>query len=137
MKRFLALYVAAALVFFPLDMVFLGRVARNFYKAQLGDLLLPQPNWGVAVAFYALYLVGIVVFVLQPAAEAGPSWPSVLGQGALFGLVAYGTYDLTNLATMRGFPPSIAIFDMIWGAVLTGVSAAIGLALAGFVTDLR
>ena len=135
MKRFLVLYVAAAILFFPIDMIWLGLVARDFYKAQLGDLLLPQPNWGVAIAFYCLYLVGLVTFVMLPAARSG-AWLPALGYGALFGLVAYATYDLTNLSTMKGYPATLAFVDMGWGAVLSAVTAFAGLALASLVTDL-
>ena len=135
MKRFLVLYVAAAVLFFPIDMAWLGLVAREFYKSQLGDLLLPQPNWPVATLFYLLYLVGLVVFVMIPAAEAD-SISSAALYGALFGLVAYATYDLTNLSTMRGFPSALAFLDMAWGAVLSAIAAAGGLVLARLATDL-
>jgi uncharacterized membrane protein len=137
MMRSLTLYLAAALLFFPLDMLWLGVIAREFYKAQLGDLLAPQPNWLVAIAFYLLYLAGLVFFVMAPAAARGDSlWQTAL-HGALFGLIAYATYDLTNLATLRSYPSTLALVDMAWGAVLTAAAAAGGLALARLVTDLR
>src|SRR3954454_14323366 len=120
MKRTIVLYVAAALVFFPLDMIWLGLVARDFYRSQLGDLLLPQPNWGIAILFYLLYLVGLVVFVMIPAADKGSVVDALL-YGALFGLVAYATYDLTNYATLKGYPPVLAFASMAWGAVRCGV----------------
>lgn len=135
MKRTLILYVAAALIFFPVDMIWLGFIARDFYRSQLGDLLAAQPNWGVAIAFYLLYLVGLVTFVMIPAANANSAWHALVF-GALFGLVAYATYDLTNLATTRGYPATLAYADMAWGAVLSGVSAAVGLMLARLVTDI-
>jgi|SRR6478672_9547040 uncharacterized membrane protein len=135
MTRFLALYLAAALLFFPLDMLWLGVVARGFYRSQLGDLLADQPQWGVAILFYLLYLVGLVAFVMLPAAASGGIGSAAL-MGALFGLVAYGTYDLTNLAVMRGFPAPLAVLDMSWGAVLSATAAAGGLALARLATDL-
>jgi|SRR4051794_15121254 uncharacterized membrane protein len=136
MTRFLSLYVAGAIVFFPLDMLWLGVIARDVYRTQLGDLLLPQPHWGVAAGFYVLYLAGLVTFVMLPAAQNG-SWLSAAAYGAAFGLVAYATYDLTNLATLRGFSMSLALTDMAWGAVLSAVTAAGGLALASLVTNLR
>jgi uncharacterized membrane protein len=135
MTRFLALYIAAAVLFFPLDMAWLGLIARGFYRSQLGDLLADQPQWGVALLFYALYLVGLVTFVMLPAASGG-TIASAAAMGALFGLVAYATYDLTNLAVIRGFPAPLAWADMAWGAALSAVSAAGGLALARLVTDL-
>jgi uncharacterized membrane protein len=135
MTRFLILYVAAALLFFPLDMLWLGVVARDFYRGQLGALLADQPQWGVAILFYALYLVGLVTFVMLPAASGGSYLYAAL-MGGLLGLVAYGTYDLTNLAVMRGFPAPLAAVDLAWGAVLSAATAAGGLALARLVTDL-
>src|SRR4051794_10690164 len=130
MTRMIALYVAAALVFFPLDMLWLGVVARDLYRSQLGHLLLPQPNWGVAALFYLLYLVGMVVFVMLP---ANGSVPQALLSGALFGLVAYATYALTNYAPLKGYPPALAVLDMGWGAVLSATTAALGVWLARIV----
>lgn len=135
MKRTFILYVAAALIFFPLDMLWLGLVARDFYKSQLGELLLVPPHWGVAIVFYLIYLAGLVTFVMVPAANGG-TLQGTLVFGALFGMVAYATYDLTNLATLKGYPLPLALVDMTWGAALSAISATAGLALARLVTDL-
>lgn len=135
MKRYIVLYVCAALVFFPLDLLWLGVVARNFYRSRLGQLLLDQPRWGVALLFYAFYIVGVVVFAMAPALASG-SWRTAALYGALFGCLAYATYDLTNLATLRGYPASLALVDIVWGTVLTALAAALGLVIARSVADL-
>lgn len=123
-RQGLILYVCTALAMLPLDALWLGTVGRTFYKSQLGDLLLDRPAWGAALAFYLLYPIGVVVFALSPALRDG-SWLTALGYGALFGLIAYATYDLSNLATIRGFSTAVALLDMAWGAVLTALTAAI------------
>jgi uncharacterized membrane protein len=128
-KTFLTLYLCALVVFLACDAVWLGVVARRFYMDEIGSLLLDPPNWPVAGAFYLLYLVGVVVFAMLPGLETG-SLATALWRGALLGLVAYGTYDLTNLSTLKGFTARIALVDMAWGTVLTGVVAAFGLWLA-------
>lgn len=122
-------YVAAAVGFLALDAVWLGVVARTMYQREFGALLLEKPNLGAAAAFYALYLVGVVVFAVKPALEAG-SWSRALLQGALFGLIAYATYDLTNLATLKAFPIKVVAPDLIWGAAVTAVAALVGYAAA-------
>jgi uncharacterized membrane protein len=113
----LKLFLIALPVFFVIDMAWLGVVARNFYRAQLGDLMRSEVNWVAAMIFYLLFIVGLVVFVIGPAVDAG-SWMQALGRGALFGLVAYATYDLTNLATLRDWPLTMTIIDLAWGALL-------------------
>ena len=87
--------------------------------SEIGDLLRQPPNMGAAGAFYALYVTGLMVMVIWPAVQGGSVGQALL-YGAVLGLVAYGTYDLTNLAVMKGFTTKIAIIDMVWGAFLTG-----------------
>jgi uncharacterized membrane protein len=135
MKRFVFLYLSAAIIFFPLDLAWLTLVARDFYKSRLGDFLLEQPRWLAAIGFYLTYLAGIVVFAMLPATTEG-SWRTALLYGALFGFFAYSTYDLTNLATARGFSTTVAFVDIVWGTVLTAATAALGYWLAGLLTDL-
>ena len=125
MKTSVVAYFTTAVVFLALDAVWLGVVAREFYRAQLGDLMSPQPNLAVAAAFYALYVVGVVVFAVAPALAAG-SWTTALVSGLLFGFFAYATYDLTNIATLRDWPVAMTVVDLAWGAALTGVSATAG-----------
>ena len=106
------------------DAFWLTVVASKFYKSQIGQLLLEKPNMTAAVIFYVIYVVGIVAFVLSPALEKG-SWMYALGYGALFGFVAYATYDLTNLSTLKGFTTKVVIVDMIWGVCLTAAVSVI------------
>jgi uncharacterized membrane protein len=115
-----------------LDGLWLGLVARGFYRQQLGFLMAETPNWAAAVVFYLVYTVGVTVFVVQPAVDAS-SLGTALWRGALFGLVAYATYDLTNMATVRGWPTLVTIVDLAWGMVLT---AAVALAATAAVTAL-
>ena len=114
---FIKLYAIALPVFFAIDMFWLGVVARDFYRAQIGSLLKVDVNWTAAIIFYLLFLVGLVLFVILPATEKG-SWTYALVYGALFGFIAYATYDLTNLATLKEWPLLISVVDMAWGAVL-------------------
>ncbi len=127
MTKYLILFAACAVVFFPLDFVWLTLTGKNFYRRELGDLLLEQPNLMIAAGFYLAYVAGLVILVAAPA--EGNVLRALL-MGAVLGLVAYGTYDLTNLSTMRGFTPTVALVDMAWGTVLTAVSAAGGVWIA-------
>ena len=103
-----------------LDFIWLGFVAKKLYYGEMGKILLEKPNMFPALLFYVIYVVGVVVFVITPAVDKG-SWLYALGYGALFGFVAYATYDLTNLATLKGFSPKIVVIDLLWGAVLTAI----------------
>lgn len=111
-------------VLLALDMLWLGVIARAFYRQQMGGLLSPTVNWGAALAFYALFLVGLVVFVIAPAVEK-QSWLQALRMGAFFGLVTYATYDLTNYAVIKDWPLPLTIVDMAWGAALSAGVATI------------
>lgn len=123
MTRHLSLYAATAVIFFVLDFIWLSLSVGPIYRKELGNLLLDQPNLAVAAGFYLVYVLGLVILVSAPAeGNVGKA----LWMAALFGLVAYGTYDLTNLATLRGFTPTVAIIDMAWGTFVTAVSAAGG-----------
>lgn len=114
---FLKLYCIALPIFFAVDMVWLGVAAKNFYTKQIGFLMKSDVNWAAAVLFYLLFIAGLVVFVVVPALEKG-SWVRALLFGALFGLIAYATYDLTNLATLKDWPLLLTVVDLIWGTVL-------------------
>ena len=116
---FLKLYCIALPIFFCLDMVWLGVAARNFYTKQIGSLMAPKVNWLAAILFYLLFLAGLVVFVIAPSVEKH-SWLRALMFGALFGLVTYATYDLTNLATLKDWPLALTVVDLIWGTLLAG-----------------
>ena len=121
---FIKLYAIALPVFFAIDMVWLGLVAKNFYRNQIGFLMTPNINWVAAVIFYLLFIVGLVLFVITPAVEKG-SWMHALLFGALFGLITYATYDLTNLATLKDWPLLVTIVDLVWGAVLAASVSAV------------
>jgi len=114
---FLKLYAIALPVFFAIDMIWLGLIAKNFYRDHLGFLMKTEFNWIAAITFYLLFIVGLVVFVIAPAIKSG-SWTQALVFGALFGLITYATYDLTNLATLKDWPLVVTLVDLLWGAVL-------------------
>jgi uncharacterized membrane protein len=122
MTRFLWAYGGAALAMLALDSIWLATMASWLYRPLLGDLLLDEFRAGPAVAFYALYLFGVVYFATAPALKDG-GWRKAALNGALLGLVAYGTYDLTNQATLVHWPVAVTIVDLLWGAFLTGFSA--------------
>jgi uncharacterized membrane protein len=126
---FLKLYAIALPVFFAIDMVWLALLARSFYKNQIGFLMKAEVNWVAAIIFYLLFLVGLVVFVIEPAITKR-EWMHALGRGALFGLITYATYDLTNLATLKDWPITVVWVDMIWGTVLAASVSVITYLLA-------
>jgi uncharacterized membrane protein len=115
---FFKLYFLALPVFVVVDAIWLGLVARGFYKEQLGSLMKTNINWTAAVIFYLLFIAGLVLFVIEPGVEKN-SFTRLVAYAALFGLVTYATYDLTNLATIKGWPLNITIIDLIWGASLS------------------
>ena len=119
-QSFVALYAISVPVFFLIDMVWLGFIASNFYKEKLGDMM--EISWGPAVGFYLVYLIGLTLFAMYPALANG-GWKYALLYGALFGFFTYATYDMTNLATLKDWPVSVVVVDIIWGTVL-GASVA-------------
>lgn len=116
----LKLYSLTMAVFFAMDMLWLGFVARNFYRKYLAAFLSPDVNWPAAVIFYLLYIGGILYFAVLPA-QGNPKWAAQ--QGAVLGFLCYATYDLTNLATLNRWPLTVVIVDIIWGTVLTAAVA--------------
>jgi len=118
MANYLKLYLVTTIAFFAIDMVWLGLVARTFYRKYLGFLMAPSPNWLAAIIFYLLFIVGILVFVVLPGLEDN-TFKTTLLRAALFGLITYATYDLTNLATVKDWPVLITVVDMAWGTVLS------------------
>ncbi len=118
MRQMLLQYLVVLVVFLAIDSLWLFNAARLFYRPEIGQLLKDQPNFVVAFIFYAIYALGLLVFVVSPNLAA-PNMGKVLLYGGFFGLVAYATYDMTNLATMKGFTTKIAIIDMAWGTVLS------------------
>ena len=121
---FIKLYAIALPVFFAIDMIWIGVVAKGFYRAQIGSLMKSDVNWMAAIIFYLLFIFGLVTFVIAPAVQKG-SWTHALLFGALFGLVCYATYDLTNLAVAKDWPLLITIVDLAWGATLAALVSTI------------
>jgi uncharacterized membrane protein len=124
MLRYAIAYVATAAVFFGADYLWLSR-AMGFYRNSLGDLLAEKPNLVAAAALYLIYFVGIVVFAVMPAAK-NDGWVSAVLLGGLLGLVAFATYDLTNLATLSRWPLMVTVVDLIWGTFVTALSSVAG-----------
>lgn len=129
-KQSLWLYLIAFAVFFCIDMVWLGFVAKGFYRRHLGHLLSPKVNWMAAILFYLLFIFGLLVFIVRPAVLAGAPGRAFL-LGALFGLIAYATYDLTNLATVKDWPLLVTVVDLVWGTVLGGSVSGLAALLGG------
>ena len=128
--RYVGVYLLTFAVFMVADLVWLSTVALNFYTGNIGASRMQiPPIWPVAIAFYLLYVAGVLVIVVLPAAHSGDMWKAVLF-GALFGLVAYATYDLTNWSTLKDWPAIVSMVDMLWGTVLTTVVATAGYFIA-------
>ncbi len=125
MTTFIVGYLLTAVVFFAVDLLWLGVLGRGIYQRYLGHLL-GDVNWGAALVFYLLFIVGIFIFAIMPAVDRGSARHAAL-MGALFGFFTYATYELTNLATLDGWPLGIVFIDIAWGVVLTG-----SVALAGY-----
>jgi uncharacterized membrane protein len=125
MSKYLAAYAAVAVVMVALDLLWLGVVARPIYQSGIGHLMAQRPDVTVAVIFYAAYAVGLLVFAVAPNAGSVGLVPTLMA-GAMFGFFAYATYDLTNLATLKGWPIGLSLLDMAWGTLVSGVSATAG-----------
>ena len=119
------LYLATLAAFFIVDMLWLGLIARTFYKKYLGYLITPSVNWPAAIIFYLLFIVGILVFVVLPGLEK-QSLKITIIRAVLFGLITYATYDLTNLATVKDWPLAVTLVDLAWGMVLTTLVSMAG-----------
>jgi uncharacterized membrane protein len=120
------------LVFFIIDMAWLGLIAKDLYKKYLGGFLSDQVNWTAAIVFYLLFIVGVFIFAILPSVEKN-SLVSAITLGVLFGFFTYATYDLTNLATLKGWPITIVFIDILWGSVLTGIVSTAGFYIVKYV----
>ena len=125
MRYYIKLYFITLIAFLAIDMVWLGLVARTFYRNYLGFLMTPTTNWIAAVLFYLLFILGILVFVVVPGLQDNSLKATIL-RAVLFGLVTYATYDLTNLATVKNWPVLITVIDMASGTILSVVVSFIG-----------
>ncbi len=133
--QFLKLYLLTLVIFFLVDIVWLGVISKKLYKEYLGHLMGPV-NWPAALIFYALFIAGLVFFVITPAIEK-ESLVYAITVGAFFGLITYGTYDLTNLATLKDWPVTITIIDLIWGTFLNAATAGITYYVATNLFNIR
>jgi uncharacterized membrane protein len=124
-SKLLISYLLTALVFFTIDMAWLGFIAKGIYRKYLGNFLSDKVNWTAAIIFYFLFIIGIFYFAILPAVEKNSVVKAILS-GALFGFFTYATYDLTNLATLKNWPLPIVFIDIIWGVVLTGLVSTAG-----------
>ncbi len=131
--KILIAYLATLVVFATIDTVWLGVVARDYYRGALGDLLAPGFNLWAALAFYLVYCIGILIFAVLPALRA-ESLLTALGYGALLGFFCYATYDLTNMATLRDWPIGMSFVDMAWGTALTATAAVVGTQVTRWLT---
>jgi uncharacterized membrane protein len=118
-------YLLTTIVFFAVDMTWLGLIAKDLYKKYLGGFLSDKVNWYAAIIFYLLFIIGIFYFAILPAVEKNSLVKAIIS-GALFGVFTYATYDLTNLATLKDWPLPIVFIDILWGAVLTGIVSTAG-----------
>jgi uncharacterized membrane protein len=121
MTKLLLPWLAIVVVMMALDVVWIGGIAKPLYDRGLGHLMAPQPNFVAAIAFYLLYAVGVMAFVVVP--HGTQAWPVVAGWGAALGLLAYLTWDLTNMAVLRDWPLALSFIDMAWGSFATGTAS--------------
>ena len=119
-KNTILSYLLTFIVFLMVDMLWLGIIAKNLYQKYLGGFITDKVNWTAALIFYLIYVVGISIFAIYPAVNKGSASNAIL-MGALFGIFTYATYDLTNLATMKGWPLNIVFIDILWGAFLSAL----------------
>lgn len=118
--EYIAYYLVAASLFAAIDLIWLGVIAKNFYRSQLGTLFTDKVVKTPAILFYSLYIGGLCYFGLRPAIDASSAFVA-LYSGGLFGLLAYATYDLTNWATLKNWPSKLSVIDVLWGTLLTGL----------------
>lgn len=117
-------YMTALVVFFAIDLVWLGVIASKLYRHYLGHWMAERVNWPAALIFYAVFISGLVFFVIEPAMSR-ESMTYALAAGAFFGFLTYATYDLTNLATLKDWPLPITLIDLAWGSVLSAAVSGI------------
>ena len=124
MLKNLAIYLSFLVALIAIDLVWLLGIAKNLYRSEMGELIATEPKLLAGLAFYLIYALGVIIFVVAPALSK-QSWLYALQYGALFGLFCYMTYDLTNLAVVRNFPMQLAFIDIAWGSFVTAICASI------------
>lgn len=125
LAKLAGLYAITTVVFFAVDLVWLSTATKRIYEPYIGHLLSDSPKLGVAAGFYLLYVVGVLALAVIPGLREG-ALVGALWRGALLGLLAYGTYDLTNLATLEGWAWQVTVIDLIWGTTVTSFTAVAG-----------
>lgn len=125
----LKIYGLTLCIFFAIDLIWLTLIAKNFYAKHIGILLRPDVNWTAAIIFYLLFIVGLVLFVIKPSIDM-QSWKNALTMGALFGLITYATFDLTNLALLKNWSLLVTIVDLCWGAFIAATVSTISYLIA-------
>ncbi len=128
-KCMLVATLIASLIFLIIDVIWLSFATKSFYRPLIGNLLSDTPVMWAAALFYILYVFGMALVVIQPCVDSASLFKTIY-TGFVFGLVAYGTYNLTNMAVLKGWSPTVTFVDMFWGGSLTAVSATTGLYLA-------
>ncbi|HEY1054282.1 MAG TPA: DUF2177 family protein [Emticicia sp.] len=127
--KLLLTFVITLLIFGAIDFLWLGLIAKNLYQQKLGFIMADKFNWVAALIFYLIYVGGILYFVIFPSLNNG-NWQTALLKGAILGILCYGTYDLTNMATLKNWPYEIVIIDILWGAFLTGLTSTLSFIIA-------
>lgn len=118
-------FLLTFVVFLMVDMLWLGVIAKNIYQKYLGNFLTESVNWTAAFIFYLIFVLGISIFVVYPSIHKDSVF-NALYMGALFGFFTYATYDLTNLATLKGWPMQIVFIDIVWGSILSAIVSVAG-----------
>lgn len=126
---YIYLYLLTFLAFFAIDFIWLKFVATKFYSTKIGHLMAPKPKLIPAIIFYLVFVVGIIIFAVLPGYESQNIWKTVM-LGALFGMLSYSTYDLTNLATLKNWPTSVTIIDIAWGTSVSTITSIAGYFIA-------
>lgn len=129
---YLKLYFLTIPIFFLIDMLWLGVIAKGFYRQNLEFILSPDVNWAAAITFYLIYIIGILIFAVIPAIERDSIFKALVW-GGLFGFFTYATYDLTNMALIRGWPLKVVIVDIIWGMFLCASVASLSFKLSKWI----
>lgn len=130
---YLKTYLITFIVFFVIDLFWLGFLAKDLYRAELGNFMAAKTNWPAAIIFYLIFIAGLIYYAVNPALDSG-SWLEALKLGALFGFITYLTYDMTNLATLKDWPIKITIIDILWGSSLNALTSLVSFHLVNYLS---
>lgn len=129
MKLIMLSTIFAALIFLIIDIIWLSYSVKAFYRPNIGHLLLEKPVMWAAILFYSIYVIGLAIVIIEPSINSNDLYKTMI-KSFVFGLVAYGTYNLTNMATVKGWSPAVTFVDMFWGGTLTMISSNLGMYIA-------